>query len=306
MPPLIDARARAEARAIVDGARAALGRAEAEQRRTESVRAHTQRESERARRLATEGVAAPQELELREAEARSAAEAAHAAAFAAQAAAAELQQALARLNEPASSQDARVVNVVSPADGLILRRLCESEAVVPAGEALVEIGDASDLEVVVDLLSSDAARVRPGARAVITASRDESPYAGTVRRIEPSGFTKISALGVEEQRVNVIVDVETRGGEEDMRLGDGYRVDVAIVVREVADARLVPTSALFRDGDRWAAFAIVDGRARLSLLELGDQTPRQAQVVKGLDAGARVIAHPGERIADGVRVRARP
>ncbi len=306
MPPLIDARAHAEARAIVNGARAALGRAEAEQRRTESVRAYTQRESERARRLAAEGVMAPQELDLREADARSAAEAAQAAAFAAQAAAAELQQAMARLNDPSSPLDARVVNVVSPADGVILRRLRESEAVVPAGEALVEIGDATDLEVVVDLLSSDAARIRPGARALITASRDDAPYAGHVRRIEPSGFTKISALGVEEQRVNVIVDVDTRGGEEDGVLGDGYRVDVAIVVRDIANALLVPTSALFRDGDRWAAFAIVDGRARLSLLDVGEQTPRLAQVMKGLDAGALVIAHPGERVVDGVRVRARP
>lgn len=305
MSPLIDTRARSESEAALRSARAVLGRAQAEQRRADTALAHAERELDRTRRLASEGVISTQELDAREAEARAARDAASAAAFAVQAAAADVDQLIAHLRGPSSAPEAEVVAVFSPADGVILRRLRESEAVVPAGEPLVEIGDANDIEVVVDLLSTDAARVRPGSRATFTAAHDHPPLAGRVRRIEPSGFTKISALGVEEQRVNVILDMEQAGSEDPLMIGDGYRVDVAIVINEIARALIVPTSALFRDGDRWAAYELRDGRARLVLLEIGAQTPREAEVRTGIAEGARVIAHPGERISDGVRVEAR-
>ena len=301
MPPLIDARSHAEAQAAVRSAQAALGRARAEEQRANAALLHAARERDRSRRLASEGVTSVQEAETREDEARVAAEAANAATYAAQAAVADVEQAMARLESPVAAHGAAVVAVVSPADGVILRRLRESEAVVPAGEALVEIGDPSDLEVVVDLLSTDAARVRAGARALVSPWRNESPLDGRVRRIEPSGFTKVSALGVEEQRVNVILDLAS-AGESDSSLGDGYRVDAAIIVREVPRAVMVPTGALFREGDRWAVYEVRQGRARLVLVNIGEQTARQAEVIDGLDEGARVVVHPSDRVVDGVRV----
>jgi HlyD family secretion protein len=184
---------------------------------------------------------------------------------------------------------------------VILRRLRESESVVPAGEPLVEIGDPGDLEIVADLLSSDAVRIRPGARAFVQLNGSETAPTAVVRRIEPAGFTKISALGVEEQRVNVILDLMD-AASEDTVLGDAYRVEVRIVVSEAADVLKVPTAALFRDGDRWAVYAVRNGRARTTPLEIGQQTDREAEIVHGLAEGTHVIVHPADAVTDGSRV----
>jgi HlyD family secretion protein len=304
MSPLIDARALAEARAAVQSARAAFGRAEAEQRRADAALAHAERESQRTRGLVDAGALPAQELEARQAEARVAREAATAAAFAVRAASADIDQVAARLAAPSGLRDDAVVTVRAPINGVILRRLHESETMVPAGEPLVEIGDPTQLEVVVDLLSTDAARVRQGARALIEVWREEPPLDARVRRVEPSGFTKVSALGVEEQRVNVILDLDPVFGEDAIVLGDAYRVDVGVVVLEVRDAVLVPASALFRDGNRWAVYEVRDGRAHRTFVEIGAQTPQAAEVVSGITAHAQVVVHPGERVFDGVRVRA--
>jgi HlyD family secretion protein len=304
MSPLIDARTLAEARAAVQSARAAFGRAEAEQRRADAALAHAERESQRTRGLVDAGALPAQELEARQTEARVAREAATAAAFAVRAASADVDQAAARLAAPSGPRDGAVVTVRAPINGVILRRLHESETMVPAGEPLVEIGDPTQLEVVVDLLSTDAARVRQGAPALLEVWRGEPPLGGRVRRVEPSGFTKVSALGVEEQRVNVILDLDPRFGEDEIVLGDAYRVDVGIVVLEVRDAVLVPASALFRDGNRWAVYEVRDGRARRTFVDIGAQTARDAEIVSGIAAHAQVVVHPGERVVDGVRVRA--
>jgi len=125
----------------------------------------------------------------------------------------------------------------------------------------------------------------------------------TVRRIEPAGFTKVSALGVEEQRVNVVLDVGD-SGEESAALGDAYRVEVRLVIWEAPSVLKVPTSALFRDGERWAVYVVNDGRARHTHIELGRQTGREAEVLSGLSEGARVIVHPGDLVEDGVRIKA--
>ena len=304
MSPLIDARTLAEARAAVQSARAAFGRAEAEQRRADAALAHAERESQRTRGLVDAGALPAQELEARQTEARVAREAATAAAFVVRAASADVDQAAARLAAPSGPRDGAVVTVRAPINGVILRRLHESETMVPAGEPLVEIGDPTQLEVVVDLLSTDAARVRQGAPALLEVWRGEPPLGGRVRRVEPSGFTKVSALGVEEQRVNVILDLDPRFGEDEIVLGDAYRVDVGIVVLEVRDAVLVPASALFRDGNRWAVYEVRDGRARRTFVDIGAQTARDAEIVSGIAAHAQVVVHPGERVVDGVRVRA--
>ncbi|MBI3047630.1 MAG: efflux RND transporter periplasmic adaptor subunit [Acidobacteria bacterium] len=302
-PPLLDARTRAEAQAAVESARAALGRARAEEQRAAAALAQADRELARSRRLVDAGVLPAQEADLRETDARLAREANEAAAFAVRAAAAELARAEARLAPSSPRQAGAAVAVTAPADGVILRRLRESESLVPAGEPLVEIGDPADLEIVVDLLSTDAVRIREGSRALVEQSGQAPALEAIVRRIEPSGFTKVSALGVEEQRVNVILELPGPAGGEDLVLGDAYRVDVRIVVWEAADVLKLPTSALVRDGEQWAVFLVEAGRARRTLVELGQQNGREAEVLAGLAEGARVVIHPSDALTDGSRVR---
>jgi len=303
-PPLLDARSRAESEAAVDSARAALGRARAEEQRAKASLTQAQREVERVRGLARENVVTRQEVESREADAQVAQESANAAAFAVRAAASDLQRAEARLAPTAPDQSGRVVPVPSPVDGVVLKRVHESESVVPAGERLVEIGDPSRLEIVADLLSTDAVRVRTGARAIIEQWGGDKTLDAKVRRVEPSGFTKVSALGVEEQRVNVVLDFVDPAAAW-AALGDGYRVEVRIVTWEAADILKVPTSALFRDGERWAVYVLSDNRARRTSVELGHQTGQEAEVTSGLSASDRVIVHPGDSVTNGTRVEAR-
>jgi len=240
---------------------------------------------------------------VRETEVRLARDAHEAAAFAVRAAAAEVARAEARLRPSSVRTPGPAVAVTAPADGVILRRLRESESVVPAGGPLVEIGDPARLEIVTDLLSTDAARIREGARARVELSGQPLVEA-VVRRIEPSGFTKVSALGVEEQRVNVVLDIPDGAGGEDVTLGDAYRVDVRIVVWEAPDVVKVPTSALFREGEQWAVYRVDAGRARRVVVALGRRNGREAEVLAGLAAGARVVIHPGDALVDGSRVRA--
>jgi HlyD family secretion protein len=182
--------------------------------------------------------------------------------------------------------------------------LQESEAVVESGTPLIEIGDPGKLEVVVDLLSTDAVRVTPGQRVIIEAWGGEQPIEGAVRRVEPSGFTKVSALGIEEQRVNVIIDFVGSPGEH-VRLGHGYRVEPRIVLWETEYALKVALSALFREGEQWAVFVDEGGRAALRIVELGQQTDLEAQVIEGLKEGERVVLHPGDRVSAGSRLAER-
>jgi HlyD family secretion protein len=175
---------------------------------------------------------------------------------------------------------------------------------VPAGDPLLEIGDPQRLEIVADLLSTDAVRVKPGARAMIDQWGGNRTLDGRVKRVEPSGFTKISALGVEEQRVNVILDFADPA-EAWAALGDGYRVEVRIVVWESPSVLRVPTSTLFRSGDKWATYSVDAGRAHLTSVEIGHQTGQEAEILSGLAEGARIIVHPSDAIADTARVRER-
>jgi HlyD family secretion protein len=302
-PPLLDARTRAEAQAALDAARASHGRAQAEEHRAKAALAQMQREVARLRELARNRVVSAQELEVKEAEARTAEESANAAAFAVRAAASEVRRASVRLN-PSPPDAGRVVTVTAPIAGVVLKRLRESESVVPAGEFLLEIGNPSELEIVADLLSTDAVRVRPGARAMIEEWGGQQTLDARVRRVEPAGFTKISALGVEEQRVNVILDF---ADPEDAwaALGDAYRVEVRIVEWEGKDVLKVATSALFREGSEWAVYVVADNRVRRTIVKLGHQTGREAEVSGGLSYGARVVLHPGDTLTDGARVRVR-
>jgi len=302
-PPLLDARTRAEAEAAVESARAALGRARAEEQGAKAQLDQCRRDLTRVRPLADDRVIATQELETQEAKVNVAQETVSAAAFAVRAATSELQRAEARLAPSRPEISGRVVHVIAPVEGVVLKQLRESETVVPAGDPLLELGDQGSLEIVADLLSTDAVRVKVGSRAIVEEWGGERALEARVRRIEPAGFMKISALGVEEQRVNVVLDLVEPSPAS---LGDGYRVEVRVVIWESPNVVRVPTSALFRYGEQWAVYQTAGGRARRTPVELGHQTAQYAEAISGLAEGARVILHPGDTLGDGARVRERP
>lgn len=192
----------------------------------------------------------------------------------------------------------------APADGRILRVFHESSGPVALGQALVEVGDPADLEAVIDLVSEDAVKVRPGQRATIGAWGGDEPLEARVRVVEPRGFTKVSPLGVEEQRVNVILDLVSPP-ERRPTLGDDFRVEARIEVDRVDDAVLVPLSALFRMGNARGAYVVDGGRARLVAVEVGRRGEGFAEVLEGLSGGEQVIAYPPDTIRDRAPVRPR-
>ena len=223
-----------------------------------------------------------------------------AAKFKARAAEYEVQAAEARLIALASNagKPLRLVSLRSPVRGHVLRLLQQSERVVTAGTPILQVGHPSQLEIVSDLLSTEAVKVRPGDRVLIENGGGDGSLEARVRTVESSGFMKISALGVEEQRVNVVMDFVDAPG----RLGDGYRVDVRIIVWEARDVLTIPASALFRRGEGWSVFVIEDGRARARDVEVGHRNALQAEITKGLTEGRAVVLHPGNQIREGVRI----
>jgi HlyD family secretion protein len=302
-PTLIDPRTQAELNAAVEAARAAVGQATAERERATAALERVQSLVRRQRGLAEAGAISRDDLEATETAVRSAEETLRAATFAVNRAEYDLQLARARLQQPTAG--GRPIEIISPIDGVVLKRLRESESAVQAGEPLLEVGDATRLEVVADLLSTDAVRVPENARVLIEQWGGGHALEGRVRRVEPSGFMKISALGVEEQRVNVIIDfVDAAAAAK--ALGDAYRVEVRIVVWEEPDVLKAPVGALFRRGDRWAAFVVDAGVARIELVEIGQRNATEAQVTGGLEEGQPIVLHPPDTLADGVRVTERP
>jgi HlyD family secretion protein len=293
-PALLDARARAEAEAKESAAKEACSLAEANLAQARS-------ELERARRLI--GGAGISQEEYDRAEHRE-----RAARFALKIAEFELAQARAALlrirpRSPGEA-DAGWLSIRSPITGCVLQVLQENSRVVTAGMDLLRIGDTGDLECVIDVLSTDAVKVRPGAKAFLEHWGGGGPLLGRVRLVEPGGFTKVSALGVEEQRVNVLIDfAEPREWWE--RLGDAYRVEARIVVWEGADVLKIPAGALVRHHDGWAVFRVVSGKARLSPVGIGHGNGVETEVLEGLDENARVIVHPSDRVRDGAAVAPR-
>jgi HlyD family secretion protein len=299
--PLIDVRTHAELNAAVSAAAAAVGQAQAERQRAIAVLSRARSAVARQTTLWKAGAIPDDELEAGQTTAKSAEEAVRGAEFAVARAEHELQLARARLRPSAAG--GAMVTVVAPVDGVVLKRLRESASVVPVGEPLLEIGDPSSLEIVADLLSTDAVRVGRGAQVLIERWGGIAPLEGRVRLVEPSGFMKVSALGVEEQRVNVIVDFT--GEIEPESLGDGFRVEVQIVTWQDAAALKVPVGALFRRGDGWAVFSVERDKARLQSLRLGQRSDREGQVIDGLSEGQVVVLHPPDTLTDGARVRVR-
>jgi HlyD family secretion protein len=195
------------------------------------------------------------------------------------------------------------IQLLAPVTGVVLKIVQESEAVVLPGKPLIEIGDPLDLEVVADLLSTDAVQIKAGAPVRIDGWGGSS-IAGRVVRVDPAGFLKVSALGIEEQRVRTTIDFV--GPPEDWsRLGHDYRVIVHVTVWSAEDALNVPVAALFRQGEQWAVYAVKDGRARVTQVNIGQRNNRTAEVLSGLSAGDRVVLHPSDRIKDGVAVTQR-
>jgi HlyD family secretion protein len=306
-PSLLDARAQAESEGRVRAAEAAVQRAEPVLAVAQGELDLARREFERVHEAGTRGGATQSELDRAETAVRQREEQRRAAAFALDIAQYELEvarAALTRTQDGGAAGDAERFEVLSPIAGVVLRVLRESAGVVAPGEALLEVGDPVDLEIEVDVLSVDAVRIREGARAIIEHWGGDEPLAAHVRLIEPSAFTKVSALGVEEQRVNAILDFDApppaRSG-----LGDGFRVETRIVVEEGSDLLLAPVAALFRSGREWAVFVEQGGRARTRVVRLGLMNSEAAEVLEGLEDGERVVLYPSDRVAEGVRVRAR-
>jgi HlyD family secretion protein len=303
----LDPRARAQAQAQVGAARAALAAAEENARAATAAAQLAQQERIRAESLRQSNFVSEQALDnARTAETRARA-AEQAAQHAVRVARFDLETARAAAASTARLQAggaAELVQVRAPVAAHVLKLLQESEGAVVAGQPLLEIGDPASLEVEVEVLSTHAVMIAPGSKVVLDRWGGEQAVEGRVRVVEPSGFTKISALGVEEQRVRVIVDFSAPR-EAWQRLGDGYRVEARFVLWEGQDVLQLPTSALFRQGEGWAVFVLGDRRARLTPVEIGQRAGLATEVLSGLAAGDRVVAHPDEKIQDGVRVKPR-
>ncbi len=216
----------------------------------------------------------------------------------------DLEAARAALMQAGAPAGKSVVNVTSPVAARVLKVVHESEGSVAAGQSLIEVGNPETLEVEVEVLSTSAVKIAPGTKVLLDRWGGDKPLEGRVRVVEPTGFTKVSALGVEEQRVRVIADI-VAPREQWTRLGDGYRVEAAFVIWEGKDILTAPTSALFRNGNDWAVFVAEGGRAVLKPVKIGQRNGLRAQVLSGLNAGEAVITHPDDKIAAGVKVKAR-
>jgi HlyD family secretion protein len=307
-PSLLDARTMQELTERVGAAEAESARAAAGVERAQVALDLGQSELERGRSLAGQGFTSKQALERAEREVDLKTKELAAAQFAAHAA--EHQQALARaaLARARSGASERAAgerwDIRSPVKGQVLRVAQESETVVPVGASLVEVGDPHNLEAVVDVLTTDAVLVLPGADVRLDRGPGTPPLAGRVRRVEPSAFTKVSALGVEEQRVNIVIDF-TSPASEWQDLGDAYKVDARIVVNRRSDAIIVPIGALFRRGQQWYVFVVDGGRAKLREIEPSLRGGATAVVLRGVEPGERVVVYPGDAVRDGVRIRVR-
>jgi HlyD family secretion protein len=301
-PSPLDPRARDEAIARVEAARAGVREAEKRVEQAAAMLAQERSELARVEKLVAERFVSPEAAD----KARTAVktgiaelEAANARVAAARSEEKVAQAALLALPS-AEGKPGRVVKLASPATGRVLRVTQQSERTVPAGTQVMVIGDPSKFEVVADVLSSDAVKIRPGATAWLDEWGGDKRLRATVRLVEPYAFTKVSALGIEEKRVNVVMDpIDSLGP-----LGDGYRVEARIVVLAAPDVLKVPASAVFRSGEGWAVFVVEDGRARQRAVEVGARNPLEAEIRSGVGVGATVIKYPTNEVAEGVRVTA--
>jgi HlyD family secretion protein len=304
-PTLLDPRSRAEAVARLGTASATLQQARANQARAEVALDHARSDAERLGKLAASGSISRNEAEHADFELKLRTQEMSSSKFTSAVAASEVQMAKAALSRYGSGGKAsEVFDIVSPIGGRVLKVMQASAATIAPSTPLMEVGDPTDLEVVVDVLTEDAVRVPPGAKVNLDRWGGPWPLAAHVRVVEPSAFTRVSALGVEEQRVAVIIDLDDPV-ERRAELGDGYRVEAHIVTWQGDNVLTIPSSAAFRQGDGWATFVAADGRARLRMVELGHRSASEIEITRGLTAGDVVIVHPSDSVRDGARVATR-
>ncbi len=300
-PVLLDSRARAVATATAAAAQAAADLARAQVDQAEATLDFMTSEANRTIALFEKGAVSQRSYDNAILERKTAQAALSSAIANLSVREKELESALAILQSDQNGGAGRCcVDIVAPVSGRVLRVLTESEQVVQPGTPILEIGDPGNLEIEVDLLSRDAVRVTQGALATVT-GWGGAPIPATVARVEPSAVTQVSALGIDEQRVKVILDL-TGSPEDWQALGHGFRVITRIALWRQDDVLTIPVGALFRDGPDWATYVLRDGRAQLTRITLGERNEDLAQVLSGLEAGDRVILHPSDQVADQVSV----
>lgn len=305
-PGMIDTRTRGVLQERVGSADAARTSAAANVQRAQTALAQATLEAERSAQLARDKFIAPSALDqsrlARDAAAQSL-KAAQAQLAAAEHAAGEARAALGRA-EPAGGAAQGLWSLKSPVNGRVIKLHKDSSEPVQAGAPLLEIGDTGAMEAVVDVLSGDAPRIAAGAPVQLSTGRSQPPLAGQVARVEPAAFTKTSALGIEEQRVNVVVSLKA-DAQTLQKLGDGFRVDARITVSAQDGALLVPSAALVRQGEGWQVFVVEEGKARARPVTFSDRNAESAWVKDGLKAGETVILYPGSGMRDGQPVKVR-
>lgn len=304
---VLDPRSRAEAEASAASAKAVLDAAKEKARAAMADAEYARERNIRMKKLAGGGFISRDDLEQSDSEAKKAEATRLSAEAAVTAAAADLERAQSVLRYSAAEHEpggGKAVIVHAPVSGRVLKLHRESEGVVNSGDPLVDIGDPRLLEVKAEVLSADAVKIRKGTPVVFERWGGDSPLSGRVRVVEPAGFTKISSLGVEEQRVLVIVDF-TSPADVWEGLGDAYRLDTSFIIWEGKDVLQAPASALFRKGEDWALFTIENKRARLRTVEVGHRNGLSAEILSGLKEGEMVVAHPDDEVKDGARVKIR-
>lgn len=306
-PPLLDVRTERELTARLGAAEATQGRAVAEVARAQAMLEQARADVQRVRQLAARGLVSTQQREQAELAFTAASRDLEAARQAEHAASHDVEvarAALLHLRGEAGEASAAPWHIYAPIRGQVLKVWQESAGVVAAGTPLLDIADASDLEVVVDVLTTEAARILPGTPVRLERSGLAQPLDGRVRLVEPAAFTKVSALGVEEQRVNVLIDLVSPPAQW-QTLGDNYRIDARILVGQQDNVVQVPTAALFRQRQQWLVFVVEAGRAWQRAIEIGPRNALAAVVLQGLRVGEQVIVYPGDAVQDGVRIEPR-
>lgn len=307
IPTFLDVRSREELRAVAGAADAAVKLAAAEVRRLEAVLELSRIDLRRDEDLARTTAIAAKELDKARFDVKTNEAAVASAKAELEVRRSEQAAAKARLVDPlsgeATANQTCCVEIRTPADGRVLKIHQDSEAVVLPGAPLVDIGDPQDLEVVADLLSTDAVQVEVGAPVRLD-GWGGAPIKGRVKRVDPAGFMKISALGIEEQRVNTVIDF-VDPPEVWSRLGHDFRVIVHVTIWSADNVLMVPISALFRKGDEWATYVVKDGRARTVVVKTGHRNDRVVEVLAGLSEGDQIVLHPSDRVSDGVAVAER-
>jgi HlyD family secretion protein len=302
---VLDPRSRAEAEAAAASARAALDAAKEKTRAAAADAEYSRTRNLRMKKLAVDGHISKDDLDQSESETRKADAILLSSEAAVSAAKSDLERAESVLRYSAAEHEpdgGKTVVVAAPVSGKILKLHRESEGVVNSGDPLLDIGNSHGLEVKAEVLSADAVKIRKGMPVFFERWGGDLPLSGRVRIVEPAGFTKVSSLGVEEQRVLVIVDF-TSPADAWQGLGDGYRLDASFIIWEGKDVLQVPASALFRKGEGWAIFMVENKRARMRPVEVGNRNGLAAEIVRGIAEGEQVIAHPDDRLSDGSRVR---